>query len=84
MLPAGLDFSRLDQSMSGKGVWVSEVKGKQVTFTVYKNKDARKGNIIFNTRPTMTGSFKSEGTYIINATKPEIANKTEGGAINIK
>ncbi len=84
MMPAGLDFLGIDRSMAGKNVWVSEVKGKQITFTVYKCKEPRTGNIIFNTKPTMTGSFKSEGSYIINATKPEIINKAEGGVIDIK
>ena len=84
MMPAGLDFAGLDYSIRNQHVWISEIKGKQVTFTVYKNKAERTGNIQFLARPTMIGSFKSEGTYITNAAKPEITNKMEGGIMNIK
>jgi hypothetical protein len=38
ILPAGLDFSRIIRQNNRYDVWVSEVKGRQVTFTVYKEK----------------------------------------------
>ena len=84
VLPAGLSFSGLDWKFEHKNVWVSEIKGQQVTFTVWKEKTAVEGSIRFNARPVMTGTFKSEGTYIIHQTAPEITNKIDGGTVVIK
>ena len=83
ILPAGLEFTGVDYRPLD-GWWLSEVKGKQVTFTVYKGKGAESGTIRFNARITMTGSFRSEGTYILNPTRPEAANQTKGGVVVIK
>ena len=84
VLPAGLSFSGLDWKMEHKNVWVSEIKGQQVTFTVWKEKRAAEGSIHFNARPVMPGTFKSEGTYIIHQTAPDIVNQTAGGVVVIK
>ena len=87
VLPAGLSFSGLDWKAldySNQTLWVSEVKGQQVTFTVRKEKTAASGAIHFNARPVMPGTFKSEGTYIVHQTAPEITNKTVGGTVVIK
>ena len=84
ILPAGLSFSGLDWEVEHKNIWVSEVKGQQVTFTVRKEKLASVGTIYFNARPVMTGTFRIEGTYIIHQTAPEITNRTDGGTVVIK
>ncbi|MCL2300293.1 MAG: hypothetical protein FWC27_09145, partial [Firmicutes bacterium] len=83
VLPAGLEFSGLVWRR-GQRVWVSEVKGQQVTFTVYKSKDAGSDTFRFTARPVMTGAFRSEGTYITNTDKPEFTASIEGGAVTIK
>lgn len=84
ILPAGLDFSRIIRQNNRYDVWVSEVKGRQVTFTVYKEKNKKSGKISFYARPVMTGSFKYEGTFISNLTKPEFTNQSPGSMITIK
>jgi len=84
VLPAGLSFSGLDWKVKHDGVWVGEIKGQQVTFTVYKEKSARTGSIRFLARPAMTGMFQSEGTYITNPDKPEFTNQVKGVAVTIK
>lgn len=84
ILPAGLVFSRIIRQNNRYDVWVSEVKGRQVTFTVYKEKNKKSGKISFYARPVMTGSFKYEGTFISNLTKPEFTNQSPGSMITIK
>jgi len=86
VLPAGLEFTGLDWEAykQNRNVWVSEVKGQQVTFVVYKDKKALSGTVKFDTRAVMTGSFHSEGTYIVCAGKPEFANRAAGGVIAVK
>ena len=80
VLPAGLEFTGC---MSWR-VWVSEVKGQQVTFTVHKSEYAEDRDFVFTARRVMTGSFRSEGTYITNTSKPEFTNSVEGGVVTIK
>jgi|GEM_PF-3248390 len=84
ILPAGLAFTGIDWKIEHKNIWVSEIKGQQVTFTVRKEKTAVDGTIYFNARPVMPGTFKSEGTYIIHQTAPDITNQTAGGTVLIK
>jgi len=83
VLPAGLEFSGLVWRR-GQRVWVSEVKGQQVTFTVYKRPQAESDTFRFTARPVMTGAFRSEGTYIAHTDKPEFTNSIEGGVMTIK
>ena len=84
VLPAGLAYSRYYTSPWDLPAWLSEEKGKQLTFTVHKRRTSASGTITIYTRPTMTGSFRSEGTYIINADKPKFVNQTEGSIVLIK
>ena len=79
ILPAGLEFSGLVWK-PWQRVWVSEVKGQQVTFTVWGGGDTFR----FTARPVMTGSFRSEGTYITNTDYPEFTNSTKGVVVTIK
>jgi len=91
ILPAGLEFSGL-LWRPGQRVWVSEVKGQQVTFTIYKGYrdwwgwwDSNNSDTFhFTARPVMTGTFQSEGTYITNADKPEFTNSVKGGTVTVK
>ena len=84
VLPAGLAFKGLDWNAGTEGIWVSEIKGQQVTITVWKEKSARTGTIQYLARPAMTGAFRSEGTYIANPEKPEFTNQVAGGTVTIK
>ena len=84
VLPSGLAFSGLDWKVEHKYAWVSEIKGQQITFTVWKEKAARAGTIKFLARPVMTGSFQSEGTYIALPGKWNFSNQVKGGAVVIK
>ena len=84
ILPAGLDFMGLARGSSQKGVWVSEVRGKQVTFSVFKDKQAKRESFTFDARVTMTGSFMGEGTYIAHAAKPEFTSAAAGGRVIIE
>ncbi|MCL1895213.1 MAG: hypothetical protein FWG03_01555 [Clostridiales bacterium] len=84
VLPAGLDFLGMRPGNFRTGVWISEVRGKQVTFTVLKDKHAEKKDFTFEARVSMTGSFTSEGTYITHATMPEFTNTAAGGQVIIR
>jgi len=97
ILPAGLEFTGLE--WPHWNVWVSQVKGQQVTFTVWKGpywhwwyhwwgwEDSgvtRSGAFRFTARPVMTGTFGSEGTCITGDGKPEFTSTIEGGVVTIK
>ena len=86
ILPAGLEFVGMEWRWWrwDYNIWVSEVKGQQVTFTVRKDQQPRVDTIRFTARPVMTGTFQSEGTYITNTAKPEFTNSVKGGAVTIK
>jgi len=84
VLPSGLSFSGLDWKTEHRNAWVSEIKGQQVTFTVWKEKSARAGTIKFLARPVMTGTFQGEGTYITIPGKWVFTNQVKGGTIVIK
>ena len=83
VLPAGLEFSGLVWSPN-QYVWVSQVKGQQVTFTVHTRWSAASDTFRFTARPVMTGSFRSEGTYITDTAHPERVNSAPGGVVTIK
>ena len=97
ILPAGLEFTGLVWGSSWRNVWVSQVKGQQVTFTVWKGRYwnwwhgwgdesgiTRSGDFEFTARPVMTGTFGSEGTCITCDGKPEFTNSVKGGVVTIK
>jgi len=86
VLPAGLEFIGMDWHWWhwNYNIWVSEVKGQQVTFTVLKGRSARSGTIRFTARPVMTGAFQSEGAYITLTDKPEFTSSVKGGTVTIK
>jgi len=79
ILPAGLEFKHLVYKPY-QWVYVSEVKGQQVTFVV----SSRDESFRFTARPVMTGTFRSEGTYITDPENPAFTNSTEGGTVTIK
>ena len=85
VLPAGLEFAYLDYWSWHYHVWVSEIKGQQITFTVKKyGQEAINESFQFYARPVMTGTFQSEGTYITNTSKPEFTNSVKGGTVTVK
>ncbi|MDR2686149.1 MAG: hypothetical protein LBB75_00215, partial [Oscillospiraceae bacterium] len=86
VLPAGLEFIGMEWNWWrwDYGIWVSEVKGQQVTFTVYKDQWARSDTIRFTARPVMAGTFRSEGAYITNTAKPAFTNSVKGGVVTVK
>ena len=86
ILPAGLEFVGMEWRWWrwDYNIWVSEVKGQQVTFIVRKDQQPRVDSIRFTARPVMTGTFTSEGTYITNTAKPEFTSSVAGGTVTIK
>ena len=83
ILPAGLEFTRDDWRYGDKW-WLSEVKGKQITFTVYKRKGVAQGTARFSARVTMPGAFASEGTFILHPTEPGLSRQVKGETVVFK